>query len=102
MTPRTNYPGLPLKNPIVVSSCPLSHNIDSLRRLEDAGASAVVMYSLFEEQITFDSFDVDYYLQNGTNSHADRTISPIAPGRLRNQDLEPTSDLLVMRFTTNW
>jgi dihydroorotate dehydrogenase (fumarate) len=67
----TNYLGLALKNPIVVSSCPLSHNIDSIRRLEDAGASAVVMYSLFEEQITFDSFYIDYYLQKGTNSHAE-------------------------------
>lgn len=71
MSLTTNYLGLALKNPIVVSACPLSHNIDSIRRLEDAGASAVVMYSLFEEQITFDSFYIDYYLQRGTNSHAE-------------------------------
>ncbi|HEX4901058.1 MAG TPA: dihydroorotate dehydrogenase-like protein [Pyrinomonadaceae bacterium] len=71
MSLTTNYLGLALKNPIVVSACPLSHNIDSIRRLEDAGASAVVMYSLFEEQITFDSFYIDYYLQKGTNSHAE-------------------------------
>src|SRR6185503_12780073 len=50
---------------------PLSHNVDSIRRLEDAGASAVVMYSLFEEQITFDSFYIDYYLTSGTNSFAE-------------------------------
>jgi dihydroorotate dehydrogenase (fumarate) len=56
MTLTTNYLGLLLKNPIVASSSPLSHNVDSIRRLEDAGARAVVMYSLFEEQITFDSF----------------------------------------------
>lgn len=71
MSLTTNYLGLALKNPIVVSSCPLSHSVDSIRRLEDAGASAVVMYSLFEEQITFDSFYIDYYLQRGTNSHAE-------------------------------
>lgn len=71
MSLTTNYLGLALKNPIVVSSCPLSHSVDSIRRLEDAGASAVVMYSLFEEQITFDSFYIDYYLQKGTNSHAE-------------------------------
>jgi dihydroorotate dehydrogenase (fumarate) len=71
MTLTTNYLGLALKNPIVASSSPLSHNIDSLRRLEDAGASAVVMYSLFEEQITFDSFYLDYCLQSGTNSFAE-------------------------------
>jgi dihydroorotate dehydrogenase (fumarate) len=67
----TNYLGLPLKNPIVASSSPLSHNVDSIRRLEDAGAAAVVMYSLFEEQITFDSFYVDYYLSSGTESYAE-------------------------------
>lgn len=71
MTLTTNYLGLVLKNPIVASSSPLSHNIDSIRRLEDAGAAAVVMYSLFEEQITFDSFYVDYYLTSGTNSYAE-------------------------------
>ena len=65
----TNYLGLALKNPIVASSSPLSHNVDSIRRLEDAGAAAVVMYSLFEEQITFDSFYVDYYLNNGSESY---------------------------------
>ncbi|MGH9880653.1 MAG: dihydroorotate dehydrogenase-like protein, partial [Pyrinomonadaceae bacterium] len=67
----TNYLGIALKNPIVASSSPLSHNVDSIRRLEDAGAAAVVMYSLFEEQITLDSFYVDYYLNSGTNSYAE-------------------------------
>ena len=71
MSLRTNYLGLPLKNPIVVSSSPLSHTVDSIRRLEDAGAAAVVMYSLFEEQITFESFSVDNYLTAGTNSYAE-------------------------------
>jgi dihydroorotate dehydrogenase (fumarate) len=71
MTLTTSYLGMTLKNPIVVSSSPLSHNVDSIRRLEDAGAAAVVMYSLFEEQITFDSFYVDYYLTSGTNSYAE-------------------------------
>jgi dihydroorotate dehydrogenase (fumarate) len=71
MNLETNYLGLPLKNPIVASSSPLSHSVDSIRRLEDAGASAVVMYSLFEEQITFDSLYVDYYLRSGTNSYAE-------------------------------
>ena len=67
----TNYLGLPLRNPIVVSSCPLSHTVDSIRRLEDAGASAVVLYSLFEEQINFDSLLLDNYLRNGTNSYSE-------------------------------
>src|SRR6185295_14927190 len=71
MTLSTNYLGMTLKNPIVVSSSPLSHNIDSIRRLEDAGAAAVVMYSLFEEQIGFDSYYVDYHLTQGIDSYAE-------------------------------
>jgi dihydroorotate dehydrogenase (fumarate) len=67
----TEYMGLKLKNPIVPSSSPLSHNVDSIRRLEDAGAAAVVMYSLFEEQIALESFSLDYYLDHGTESYAE-------------------------------
>ena len=71
MSLSTNYLGLFLKNPIVASSSPLSHTVESIQRLEDAGASAVVMYSLFEEQITFNSLYVDHYLRNNTNSNAE-------------------------------
>ena len=71
MSLTTNYLGLVLKNPIVASSSPLSHTVDSIRRLEDAGCSAVVMYSLFEEQITLDSLYVDHYLRSNTNSYAE-------------------------------
>jgi dihydroorotate dehydrogenase (fumarate) len=60
-----------LKNPIVVSSSPLSHTVDSIRRVEDAGAAAVVMYSLFEEQIGFDSYYIDYHLTQGIDSYAE-------------------------------
>ena len=67
----TNYLGMLLKNPIVASSSPLSHSVDSIRRLEDAGAAAVVMYSLFEEQIGFDSYYIDYHLTQGIDSHAE-------------------------------
>ena len=67
----TNYLGMVLKNPIVASSSPLSHTIDSIRRLEDGGVAAVVMYSLFEEQIGFDSYYLDYHLTQGTNSYAE-------------------------------
>ena len=67
----TNYLGMLLKNPIVASSSPLSHSIDSIRRLEDAGAAAVVMYSLFEEQIGFDSYYIDYHLTQGIDSYAE-------------------------------
>jgi len=67
----TTYLGLTLKNPLVPSSSPLSKSLDNLRRMEDAGASAVVMYSLFEEQITHDSRELDFYLSYGTESFAE-------------------------------
>ena len=67
----TNYLGMNLKNPIVASSSPLSHTVDSIRRLEDAGIAAVVMYSLFEEQIGFDSYYIDYHLTQGIDSYAE-------------------------------
>lgn len=67
----TNYLGMCLKNPIVASSSPLSHSVEGVRRLEDAGAAAVVMYSLFEEQIGFDSYYIDYHLTQGVDSYAE-------------------------------
>lgn len=48
----TTYLGLPLKNPLMPGASPLANSLDNVRRLEDAGAAAVVMHSLFEEQIT--------------------------------------------------
>jgi dihydroorotate dehydrogenase (fumarate) len=48
----TTYMGLELKSPLVASASPLSEELGKIRRLEDAGASAIVMYSLFEEQLT--------------------------------------------------
>ena len=71
MDMRTDYLGMTLNNPIVPSSSPLSRSVDSIRQLEDAGASAVVMYSLFEEQIMSESFYLDYYLSHGTDSYAE-------------------------------
>jgi len=65
----TTYLGLQLKNPIVASASPLSKKLDGIRRLEDAGASAVVMYSLFEEQIIHESLSLDHYLNHGTESY---------------------------------
>jgi dihydroorotate dehydrogenase (fumarate) len=68
---RTSYLGLPLINPVVHSASPLSASLDNLRRLEDAGCSAVVMHSLFEEQIENESRQLDHYLSYGADSHAE-------------------------------
>jgi dihydroorotate dehydrogenase (fumarate) len=67
----TNYLGLHLKNPIVPSASPLSRSLDGMKRLEDAGASAIVMYSLFEEQIAHESAELSHYLSYGTESFAE-------------------------------
>ncbi len=67
----TSYLGLKLSNPIVPSASPLSQTLDGIRRMEDAGAGAVVMYSLFEEQIEYESHNLDHYLSYGTESYGE-------------------------------
>ena len=67
----TTYLGMKLKNPIVASASPLSRSMDSMRRLEDAGASAIVMHSLFEEQVTNEAESLDFYKTYGTESYAE-------------------------------
>ena len=69
----TNYLGLKLKNPVVVSASPLTEKLENFPRLEDAGASAIVMYSLFEEQIEAESENIDSALEYGANSYAEAT-----------------------------
>jgi len=67
----TDYLGFKLRTPLVASASPLSHELDGIRRLEDAGASAVVLYSLFEEQISQENFNLLHYLAAGTESFAE-------------------------------
>ena len=67
----TSYLGLKLKNPLVPSASPLSRTIDGVKRMEDAGAAAIVMYSLFEEQIHHEAAELDHYLSYGTQSFAE-------------------------------
>jgi len=67
----TQYLGLKLSGPIVVSSTPLSESIDNVRRMEDAGASAIVLCSLFEEQLILESKALDDDLSRGTDSFAE-------------------------------
>jgi dihydroorotate dehydrogenase (fumarate) len=67
----TTYLGLKLKNPLVPSASPLSQKVDSVRAMEDAGASAVVMYSVFEEQISYEQKELDHYLVRDENSFAE-------------------------------
>ena len=64
----TSYMGLPLRNPFVASASPLSEHLDTIRRLEDHGASAIVMFSLFEEQIRHDRDALEHFLELGNES----------------------------------
>jgi len=63
--------GIPLKNPIVPSASPLSAELDTIKRLEDAGAAAVTLPSLFEEQIDFEAESLSFFMEQGTYSYAE-------------------------------
>jgi dihydroorotate dehydrogenase (fumarate) len=67
----TKYLGLKLRSPLVVSASPMSEDIDNLKRMEDAGAAAVVLYSLFEEQLRQDRAELVHNLEQGTESFAE-------------------------------
>ena len=64
----TRYMGLTLKNPVVASASPLSQHVDTIRKLEDNGAAAVVMFSLFEEQIQHELAAMEHFMTFGTES----------------------------------
>ncbi|NJN15316.1 MAG: dihydroorotate dehydrogenase-like protein [Oscillochloris sp.] len=67
----TSYMGLPLNSPLVLSASPLSQRVETVQRLAEAGISAVVMYSLFEEQIIQTSLELDHLLSHGSESFAE-------------------------------
>jgi dihydroorotate dehydrogenase (fumarate) len=67
----TTYLGLKLKNPLVASASPLSERVETVQALEEAGVAAVVMYSLFEEQIIHESMELDHYLTRDMESYAE-------------------------------
>ena len=67
----TTYLGLELGSPLVASAGPLCEEVGNIRRMEDAGAAAVVLHSLFEEQIALESHHLDRYLSHGTESYAE-------------------------------
>jgi len=68
---KTRYLGLDLASPLVASASPLTKQLDGFRRLEDGGASAIVMHSLYEEEIEYDQLAHDHFLEYGTESFAE-------------------------------
>ena len=82
----TTYLGLILKNPLVVSASPLTESIENIEEMQQAGAAAIVMHSLFEEQITLESHELDRQLCSGAESYAESlTYFP----ELKNYNLGP-------------
>jgi len=71
MNLETTYMGLKLKNPVAASASPLSKEIGGIKKMEDSGASAIVLFSLFEEQIIHDSASLEHYLDFGAESFAE-------------------------------
>lgn len=67
----TTYLGLQLKNPLVASPSPLTEKVENVKRMEEAGIAAIVMYSLFEEQIIHESLELDHFLNRGTETYAE-------------------------------
>jgi dihydroorotate dehydrogenase (fumarate) len=77
----TRYLGMDLKNPLVPSASPLSRDLDSARHLEDAGAAALVMYSLFEEQILAEERQYERFIENQSLGHGEASsFLPDQPG----------------------
>jgi dihydroorotate dehydrogenase (fumarate) len=84
----TTYLGLKLKNPLIPSASPLSSDVDMVKRLEDYGAAAIVMYSLFEEQILHENKAIDTFLTAGTESFAEALSYFPEPEAFQNLEAE--------------
>jgi dihydroorotate dehydrogenase (fumarate) len=67
----TTFLGLKLKNPFVPSASPLMRKVDNIKRMEDAGAAAIVLHSLFEEEIRHADHELDHYLSYGAENFAE-------------------------------
>ena len=81
------YLGLELKNPLIVSASPLSHHTDRCRALEEHGVSAIVMHSLFEEQINAELHEVDHMLFHGKNAFSE-ALDFFPEGQFENYETE--------------
>lgn len=69
----TTHLGLELKNPLIASASPLTASLDSIKKLEDNGIAAVIMHSLFEEEINHEIHQIDHFLHINSNANAEAT-----------------------------
>ncbi len=91
---KSKYLGLELKNPLVASASALSKKLDRIKKMEDAGLSAVVLFSLFEEEILNESLALDHFLTRGTESYPEAiTYFP----EMDSYNLEPEKYLTLIR-----
>ncbi len=88
MNLETNYLGLKLKSPLVPSASPLSSDLSKVKRMEDAGAAAIVMYSLFEEQITRENQALDHFTNIASESYAEAITYFPEPEQYHNLEAE--------------
>ena len=84
----TRYLGLTLRNPLVHAASPLAKEVDNVKRMEDAGIGAVVMYSLFEEQINHEKQELDHFLNYGQDAFAEALTYFPEPNAYINVDAE--------------
>ncbi|OGU60121.1 MAG: dihydroorotate dehydrogenase [Ignavibacteria bacterium GWF2_33_9] len=73
MNLQSKYLGMTLNSPFVLSASPIGENVENLKRLEDYGVGAVVLHSLFEEQLADEQLELEYHLTHGTESFAEAT-----------------------------
>jgi dihydroorotate dehydrogenase (fumarate) len=69
----TTFLGFPLKNPLIASASPLTASLDSIKKLEDNGIAAVIIHSLFEEEINHEIHQIDHFLHLNSHSNAEAT-----------------------------
>jgi dihydroorotate dehydrogenase (fumarate) len=80
---KTTYMGLELKNPLMVSACPLTKQVGHVRKMEDAGVSGVVMFSIFEEQVRHEQQALEHFLDIGSDSFGEALSYFPDPGEYR-------------------
>lgn len=90
----TTYLGLKLRNPLVLSASPISAEVDKVKKAEDLGAAAVVMYSLFEEQINHEINEIDHFLAGSEASSAEALSYFPEPAEFKNLHAEEYLELI--------
>ena len=87
----TKYLGLELKNPVIASSSTLTDNVESIKQLEEAGVSAIVLRSIFEEEITLES---DHFIREAAKEGFDEDLFDYYDARVKQHNVEKYLELI--------